>query len=168
MSLLERTALLLVIAMLLSIAASWAARPLLMARKASSSILRRAAPREAGLTRMLSTKESVYSTGMSGTSTEDTIFALSSGPMTKTGVAVIRLSGPACADVLTELQRVPEKLLSNILQDNQDSNDSKQVQKVQKQPPFPQPRRASLRRLYDPRSGKYTIHVYIMTQYKCI
>ena len=134
--------------MLLSVAASWGVRSsftLRTAVKRGSIFSRAAVPIQPGLTRMMSTKESIYGAGMSGTSTEDTIFALSSGPMTKTGVAVIRLSGPACADVLEELQRVPDKVMSN------ENTDQQLGQKTPKQPPFPQPRRASLRRLYDPR-----------------
>lgn len=56
----------------------------------------------------------------------DTIFALSSGPITKTGVAVIRLSGPSSQYCLS-------KLIKGQL---------------------PEPRRASLRKLYCPKSGE--------------
>jgi tRNA modification GTPase len=59
----------------------------------------------------------------------DTIFALSSGPLSKTGVAVIRISGPDSRLCL-------ESLISK-----------ESAKKAQK---FPEPRVASLRRLYDP------------------
>ncbi len=63
----------------------------------------------------------------------DTIFALSSGPLVKCGVAVVRLSGPSCGDALQELLK--------------HSGDSSQPQSV------PAPRQASVRRLYCPESG---------------
>lgn len=56
----------------------------------------------------------------------DTIFALSSGPITKTGVAVIRLSGPSSQYCLSRLIRGK----------------------------MPEPRRASLRKLYCPRTAE--------------
>lgn len=58
----------------------------------------------------------------------DTIFALSSGPITKTGVAVIRISGPSSRYCLEKLQSPNQSL--------------------------PQPRRASVRKLYCPTSGQ--------------
>jgi hypothetical protein len=64
---------------------------------------------------------------------EDTIFALSSGPLVKCGVAVVRLSGPSSANALQELLK--------------HSGDSSQPQSV------PAPRQASVRRLYCPVSG---------------
>ena len=71
----------------------------------------------------------------------DTIFALSSGPMVKSGVAVIRLSGPACRTVISTLQT---RNLSAISADPSQSTHP---------PAFPQPRRASVRTLYCPRTG---------------
>jgi tRNA modification GTPase len=68
----------------------------------------------------------------------DTIFALSSGPMTKTGVAVIRLSGPEARRALEVLQTVPE---------------AKRAPSPTKLPEFPAPRRACVRNLWDPKTG---------------
>lgn len=66
--------------------------------------------------------------GLTATSTGgDTIFALSSGPITKTGVAVIRLSGPQSSNCLQGLLAKGSKL--------------------------PEPRRASLRKLFCPKTG---------------
>jgi len=78
----------------------------------------------------------------------DTIFALSSGPMVKSGVAVIRLSGPSCRHVITSLQTapIPTPQSASPLESSQDATSMKSI-------PFPQPRRASVRTLYCPQSG---------------
>ena len=69
----------------------------------------------------------LFSTVPLRTHEPDTIFALSSGPLTKTGVAVIRLSGPRSANCLQRL--TPGGKL-------------------------PEPRRASLRKLFCPKTGE--------------
>ena len=81
----------------------------------------------------------------------DTIFALSSGPVTKTGVAVIRISGPharSCLEALT----LPD---SSRIQDNS----AIRFRKLQK---FPEPRRASLRYLYCPQTGEILDHALVL------
>ena len=70
-------------------------------------------------------------------SSKDTIYALSSGPMTKTGVAVIRLSGEAAGEALKILQTVPEKM----------------VNVGYRQAVYPKSRTACVRYLFDPLSG---------------
>lgn len=77
------------------------------------------------------------------TATTDTIFALSSGPLTKTGVAVIRISGPAARLCLQEL-----------IADS--SSSSKKPQS------FPEARRASLRYLYCPQTKDVLDHALVL------
>lgn len=74
-------------------------------------------------------------------SASDTIFALSSGPLSKTGVAVIRISGP---DSRFCLQSLLTKDFSTKL------------------PTFPEARRASLRKLYDPVSKEVLDHALVL------
>ena len=75
----------------------------------------------------------------------DTIFALSSGPLTKTGVAVIRISGPAAKLCLEEL-----------LESKVSINESKKPQS------FPETRRASLRYLYCPKTHDILDHALVL------
>lgn len=65
-------------------------------------------------------------------SNEDTIYALSSGAIVKSGVAVIRISGPRSFDTLETLVRKPNSTI-----------ESKKIE----------PRYATLKRLYDPEMG---------------
>jgi tRNA modification GTPase len=67
-------------------------------------------------------------------STEETIFALSSGPMVKTGVAVVRISGPAAQFCMQTLCTPPTGT-------------------GKARPADPKPRFAALRRLYSPLSA---------------
>lgn len=71
----------------------------------------------------------------------DTIFALSSGPLSKTGVAVIRISGPNSRHCLESL----------ITKDASVSI-----------PKFPEARRASLRKLYDPKTKDVLDHALVL------
>ena len=90
------------------------------------------------ITRQLNSN--VFKQGISAPAT-DTIFALSSGPVVKSGVAVVRLSGPACREILTILQNAP--LIS-----------SNKIASLSTKPiPFPEPRRASVRTLICPKTG---------------
>lgn len=93
-------------------------------RKASSS------------TRLFS--DAFYSKDLSPNAASDTIYALSSGTLSKTGVAVIRLSGPSCQQALLSLQLGKDCM--NASQEEVSMN-------------IPKPRYASLRKLYDPVSG---------------
>ena len=77
----------------------------------------------------------------------DTIFALSSGPMVKSGVAVIRLSGPSCKYALEALQNPTHCSSSS-------SSTSSTLPPAYKYPRLPSLRKASLRRLYCPKSGE--------------
>ena len=72
----------------------------------------------------------------------DTIFALSSGPLSKTGVAVIRISGPDSRRCLESLMR-------------KDDNSAKI-------PTFPESRKASLRYLYDPKTKDVLDHALVL------
>ena len=83
------------------------------------------------------TASNFYEKGMITGSSKDTIYALSSGPMTKTGVAVIRLSGEAAGEALKILQTVPEKM----------------VNVGYRQAVYPKSRTACVRYLFDPLSG---------------
>lgn len=65
-------------------------------------------------------------------SNEDTIYALSSGALVKSGVAVIRISGPRSLETLETLTRKP--------------NSTTERKKIE-------PRYAALKRLYDPEAG---------------
>ncbi|CAN0477194.1 unnamed protein product, partial [Ascophyllum nodosum] len=67
------------------------------------------------------------------TSQEDTIFALSTGNSGPAGVAVVRVSGPRSAQVLEALTMSAGTRRPG--------------------PPLPAPRRAVVRRLYDPVAG---------------
>ena len=71
----------------------------------------------------------------------DTIFALSSGPLSKTGVAVIRISGPASRYCLESL------ITKNV---------------SLHKPKFPEARRASLRKLYDPATKDVLDHALVL------
>lgn len=88
--------------------------------------------------RGLAAASEFYDKGVTTGLASDTIFALSSGPMTKTGVAVIRLSGREAKSALSALQSLPESL--------------KEKESVEP-PTFPKPRRACVRHLYDPKTG---------------
>jgi tRNA modification GTPase len=94
-------------------------------------------------------------------SVTDTIYALSSGPMVKSGVAVIRLSGPACKDVLEALQTAPSQRHDKNVPRKQDSAHSGDIETFQGKSStsrstqsVPLPRMASVRRLYCPKSGE--------------
>ena len=76
---------------------------------------------------------------MAGSS--DTIFALSSGPLSKTGVAVIRISGPASRYCLESLITKDVSLPMS---------------------KFPEARRASLRKLYDPATKDVLDHALVL------
>ena len=78
-------------------------------------------------------------------SASDTIFALSSGPLTKTGVAVIRISGPDAKLCLEELL---------------DSKGS--INAAKKPQSFPETRRASLRYLYCPKTHDILDHALVL------
>ena len=80
---------------------------------------------------------------------KDTIFALSSGQLSKVGVAVIRLSGPQAHFCLEKLV-IPPSVNSTI------------VKRVNKVLPFPEPRRASLRRLYCPKTSEMIDHALVL------
>ena len=71
----------------------------------------------------------------------DTIFALSSGPLSKTGVAVIRISGPDS-----------RRCLQTLITKDPDT----------KAPTFPEARRASLRKLYDPKTKDVLDHALVL------
>ena len=86
--------------------------------------------------RALGSASEFYDKGFTTGLASDTIFALSSGPMTKTGVAVIRLSGREAKSALSALQSVPEQV----------------KEAGANAPPFPKPRRACVRYLYDPKT----------------
>ncbi len=85
----------------------------------------------------MSTTADFYDKGFTTGLADDTIFALSSGPMTKTGVAVIRLSGRQAGEALKILQKVPERMRSQGYKQNS----------------YPKSRLACVRYLFDPLSG---------------
>jgi tRNA modification GTPase len=77
--------------------------------------------------------------------TSDTIFALSAGPLTKTGVAVVRISGPAARLCLEEL-----------------TLSGRPASPARKPQAFPEARRASLRYLYCPRTRDVLDHALVL------
>lgn len=78
------------------------------------------------------------------TSSEDTIFALSTGNSGPAGVAVIRISGPRAANVLEMISAAPAA------REKREGN----VAVPQKGAVLPAPRRAVVRRLFDPTTGE--------------
>ena len=87
------------------------------------------------------TPRSAPKTTLTMAGSSDTIFALSSGPLSKTGVAVIRISGP-------DSRRCLETLITK-------DHDSRV-------PTFPEARRASLRKLYDPKTKDVLDHALVL------
>ena len=95
---------------------------------------------EAEFSNKFSTSNPSRARGVNPNSHADTIFALSSGPMVKSGVAVIRLSGPSCRDILSSLMQPRGETLAQDLY-------------YSVRPSFPRPRHASVRKLYCPTTG---------------
>ena len=99
--------------------------------------------RSHGIVRTAVSMSSAMRTTTTTTSTTDTIFALSSGPLTKTGVAVVRISGPAARMCLEELTLTGRPT-------------------ARKPQAFPDARRASLRYLYCPRTRDVLDHALVL------
>ena len=91
------------------------------------------------------TTVSMAAAAATAAATSDTIFALSSGPLTKTGVAVVRISGPAARMCLEEL-----------------TLSGRPASPARKPQAFPEARRASLRYLYCPRTRDVLDHALVL------
>lgn len=90
-------------------------------------------------------------------SQEDTIFALSTGNAGPAGVAVVRVSGPRAAQVLEALTRRGGATYISLGADEKGRGEggtrSGSGNGGRTGPPLPAPRRAVVRRLYDPLTG---------------
>ena len=93
----------------------------------------------------------------SSPSSEDTIFALSTGNAGPAGVAVVRISGPRSKQVLEALTAAPataaaiaKGITPSSVTAEADARQETSTNCPRESPPFPAPRRAVVRRLYDP------------------
>lgn len=89
------------------------------------------------------------------TSQEDTIFALSTANTGPAGVAVVRVSGPCSARVLEALTRSGGATHISLGADEKgrEERGTRRENVGRTGPPLPAPRRAVVRRLYDPLTG---------------
>lgn len=90
------------------------------------------------------------------TSQDDTIFALSTANAGPAGVAVVRVSGPRSARVLEALTRSGGATHTSLIADEKGRGEGgiRRGNGGETGPPLPAPRRAVVRRLYDPLTGE--------------
>lgn len=123
--------------------------PLLLNSRYATSLAALTAPTHHTTDTASATGSMVAHDNPSTSSSEDTIFALSTGNSGPAGVAVVRISGPRSAQVLEALTSagLPRTVGASDKDDAAGNGDRS------RHPPFPAPRRAVVRRLYDPVSG---------------